>query len=488
MKLLSKTAALLGLLALAGTASAQTVIHIAGATTYRPCVHQAIFKVLDPGFKFNCTGTNPYSAGALTAIGTLNTTGHPAVVIQTYWTGSVAGVYDLANATSISAQWVDQTSANAGGTQTGFDATTGKILFSGTLNSGITKEAGVVESAWTDAFQSSASSAVRTAAIGGVAASNKINSKTMTQAGTLGEAFEGLIAFQWVLGTTTLATGQPITTAQANLTYQQAKALVQTGVLPVGELTGNVADNTKYFVQIGRNEDSGTRVAVHAEAGNSIGLGTVQFLPTFSPANVSVDASNRDAGGATATITGFNRWPANSPLNTVSTVNWNSAGHSGYTGGGNVRTVLQSQNPALLTSVADNGGILGASATQVFFLGYLGTGDSTTGGNSINLNYNGVAFSPAAVQSGAYSLWSYEHFFYINDGTSTNSLNATQKLIADLIADDVFQNEADVNSGNGATGSIHGSVSGAQQAGIFFDTNVKVQRSIEGGVITRNSN
>jgi hypothetical protein len=493
MKLLSKTAALLGLLALAGTASAQTVIHIAGATTYRAPVHQAIFKVLDPGFTFNCTGTNPYSAGALTAIGTLNVAGHPAVVIQTYWTGSVAGVYDVCNATAIANQFVSQTSANAanGATSTGF-AANGQVTFTGTLNSGITKDAtGTVESAWSDAFQSSAASAVKTAALGGAAAFNKINSKTLTQAGAAGEAFEGLIAFQWILGTTTLATGQPITAAQSNLTYQQAKALVTTGQITVGELTGVPADNTKYIVQIGRNEDSGSRVCTHAEAGNSIGLGTSQQLPVFSPANVSTDASGRDAGGSTATITGFNRWPANSALNTVPGINWNTAGHSGYTGGGNVRTALQSQNPAVVGGgagqVADTGGQL-AGATQVFFCGYLGTGDSTTGGNSIALNYNGVPFSVGAVQDGTYSLWGYEHFFYINDGVSTNSLSAAQKQIADAIADDVFSNEADVNAGNGSAGSIHGNVAGALQAGIFFDTNVKVQRSIEGGTITRNAN
>jgi hypothetical protein len=494
MKSIFKIAALFCAgLGLAATASAQTttVLHIAGATTYRAPVHQAIFKYLDAGFKFQWSGSNPYSAGALTAVGTKGAGN--TIVIQTYWTGSVAGVYDVCNHTTIANQFVTQAAANAGATQTGFGGN-GQITFTGTLNSGVTLESGVVESAWSDAFASSAASALVTAlAPNGRNAANLINSKTLTQAGS-GETFEGLIAFQWILGQTTTGT-QPLTQAQANFTYQQAKTLVQNGSVPVGFLTGTSADNVKYIVQIGRNEDSGSRVATHAESGNSIGLACVQVLPTFTPANVSTDASGRDAGGAAATVTGYAKWPANSPLNTVPTINWNLAGHSGYTGGGNVRTALQSQNPTVVGNGAGQvtDGLNLANATNVYFAGYLGTGDNTiggllSGGSPLNMSYNGIPFSVSNVQDGTYTLWAYEHFFYLNDGVSTNSLTAAQKTIADAIGDDVFNNQADVNAGNGATGSIHGSVSGAPQAGIFFDTNVKVQRSIEGGVVTRNAN
>src|SRR5579871_2716472 len=116
MKLFTKTVALLGLvLAFAGTASAQTTIRIAGSTAYRPSVVAAIMSVLDSGFTFNATGTNVYSAGAQTFVGQLNQ-GNPAtdpsVVIQCFWTGSLAGVYDLSNQTAFPAgKFISATSA-----------------------------------------------------------------------------------------------------------------------------------------------------------------------------------------------------------------------------------------------------------------------------------------------------------------------------------------------------------------------------------------
>ncbi|MEI9898586.1 MAG: hypothetical protein WDN28_33210 [Chthoniobacter sp.] len=484
MKLLSKTAALLGLaLAYAGSVSAATTIHISGATTYRACVHQAISHVLDAGFSFACDNANPYKQGAAIYSGTLNSAGHPAVIIKTYWTGSLAGVYDVAKPNVIVGHYpADGTTLT---TQTGFSAD-GVPTFAGSfvLASGFATEDHAPEVALSDAFAASCAASIGSATVGGPDAQAAIAGADLVPAGAVAgpKGAVGLVAFQWVLGVTS-ATPLAIT----NITTQNALSLIQGGAIPLSMITGSPSDVTTYLCLVGRNEDSGTRINAHAEAQNGFGNPTVQLALDFGATSTSHQADGRQTGGPGSTVASFDLWPADAALNTELGVNWLLDGHSGYIGGGDVKAVLQSTNPAHLTTdggtLADVSGIVSAQSIAgkfAYFIGYLGTSDAAVGGNAVQLSYNGVPFTEANVDNGKYSFWGYEHMFYLS------SLGGDAKTAADAIADEIFSTDADVNNNNGGGTSVHGTSGNILQSGLLFNANVRVQKSVEGAVITSN--
>jgi hypothetical protein len=494
MKLIFKTAALLGVaLALAGTASAQTKIYISGATTYRACVHQAICESLDSGFTFGCDNANPYKQNEAIYIGKLNQ-GNPAtdpqVIIKTYWTGALAGTYDLCAQHVITGRYPADGVATV--TSTGFGAQ-GQTTFSAstaTLTAGYATEDHAPTAAMSDAFQNSCASAIGTATVGGATATAAITNASLTAAGTAGKAgdagYVGLIALQWVLGNTSATQ-----VAATNITQQQALALVSGGEIPVMFLTGNTADKNKYLLAVGRNEDSGTRIVAHAEPQNGFGNSVVQFALAFSTNNTS-QADGRQTGGSGSTVASFDTWPANAPLNTEPGVNWQTDGHSGYIGGGDVKNVLLSSNPSLLAStqghtsggtLVDTNGNVPAAATNVYFASCLGTSDAAVGGNSVQLSYNGVPFSASNVLNGSYSLWAYEHMFYLS------SLTGVAQTAVNKIADQIFTTDADINNNNGSGAiSVHGTSGNVLQSGILANGVVNVTRfnSEEGGIISQN--
>ena len=93
MKLIKLLAASGLALTLAGTASATTVLRIAGAATYRPPTQKAIEDILKPGYVFGYNGSSRYKPNAAIYSGTLASNSQP-IIIETYWTGDLAGVVD----------------------------------------------------------------------------------------------------------------------------------------------------------------------------------------------------------------------------------------------------------------------------------------------------------------------------------------------------------------------------------------------------------
>jgi hypothetical protein len=491
MKFVFKTAALLGMaLGIAGNASATTytLLHISGATTYRAPVHQAICDSLDSGFTFafdaGSGGTNPYKQNAAIYVGQLNQ-GNPAtdpyVIIKTYFTGSASGVLDLAQR--------NNTCVYMAGTSTGASlVTTSAASYNsstqtwggGTNLSGSTPsyatEVTAPDCVLSDAFAASAAQSIVTATTGGSAAYNAIHGALSRLTNTT----IGLVAFEWVLGRTS-ATQPSIT----NLSQNQSLALIQGGALPIMFLTGNTSDQQNYLVLLGRNEDSGSRINAFAVAQSGFGNNCQQMQLAFS-SNSTTEADGVQTGGSGATVTGFVPWPANWPLNTETGVYWNTSGHSGYIGGGDLKNALTATNPAT-ASTLDTNGFLDEDTGSCFFIGYLGTADAVVGGNAFALSYQGVPYSVGAVQNGQYALWGYEHFYYLSSGTG--SISGTTLTVAQAIATKISTTDADVNNNNGSGGySEHGTQnSGAiQQAGIFNNSSVLVTRGTEGGVITQN--
>lgn len=296
--------------------------------------------------------------------------------------------------------------------------------------------------------------------------------------GTGSETVTGVLPFVWVSGATGGATGNTQATTAApftNITQEAASQLIQKGYVSLQSL-GITSDTNDYAFLIGRNEDSGTRICAQAEAqvgsafgAQSFGEPMYQYYALFTtgtaaPAHDGVfttgtisatgdndgtlQGQNIQDGGPGAVVADIGLWPPNAPLNTETSITWDQYGHSGQIGGGDVAKVLEAGNGLTLscttvdiddgagTQVLTNGYTVGASApnnwvpgtSKAYLIGYLGTADAggiaSTGAACTYLSYNGIAYSPAAVQGGLYDFWSFEHTYITK--TSTVSTFAGQ--------------------------------------------------------------
>jgi len=459
------------------------VLHISGAATYRPPIQQAIADSLKSGYVFGYAGSSAVKPTASIYSGTLAST-NQAVIIETFWTGDVSGVTDVALQHSISG-WFNPTDSSV----------LSALTTSGHKFSSYTAVSAIPDATVSVSFYTSSAAVVATGGGAGAAAATAINNAAFTDAGSSGKAGGastlGLAAFVWTIGNTSTnyTSSAPYTTI-GNITQQAADQLITSGFLPAAFLTGSSSDLNNYLVLVGRSEDAGARTVPFAEAQNGFGNAPQQFALAFSN-NQTTQADNRQTGGTsasgTASVIGASLWPANAPLYTETSINWNQSGHSGYILTSDLANALSAINPVAVASLAGSGttgytlsSFLPANAAQAYLLGYNGIADSSSTLNGKNLSYNGVPYSVAAVQNGSYSLWSYAHLYYLISGTGAVTAGSTVKQAADDIADTVFTTDADITS-SGAHGG-----SGTSATGIFFNSSVKVQRSVEGGVEAQN--
>ncbi len=216
-----------------------------------------------------------------------------------------------------------------------------------------------------------------------------------------------------------------------NLAHQQARTLFASGALPLSYLTGDLSnggDTNRVACLIGRNDGSGTRYVVFADTGYGALKSSVNYKY-----------------GATAN--------AGSPAFTQVTPDPNI----GHSSGSSVATDL-SQN------ISSALGLDGISYVTGYAIGYLGIKDafSVTGnsGGALNLAYNGVPYSAAAVRNGQYTLWGYQHLY--NKSGLSASLTTFKSSLAATIPN---------NLGTGTSAS-----------GLAIST-MTVQRSVDGGPI-----
>jgi len=486
----------LGTLAAAsiGTASAQTTLHICGSTAFRNGASAAIIDYLSsnlaPGSSHVYAGTTVattsegiLSAGAaLYANGTVGTTGSgtATLIVETYWTGSLAGVVDVtagnttglyidpSNLTTAQLSQINSTAGYAtAGSQYG-----GGVEFSGT----VTTKAYIPDMAFSDSYQGTISKELATGqfvnsstpvgSYGSISAlATACAGSSIKQAGTSsgagGAGFEGIVPFEWVLGN---VQNSAVTSAISNISQQAARGLVSDGYVPQSYLTGTnngTTDTANYFYLVGRNEDSGTRIGALSES---------QFGVTSSPVQFEVTATS-----STAPVTALQEYPV-TPLNTELNIQWNTLGHSGYASGSNVSSALSS--PENATPLAAFSGESDENSGASYLIGYVGATDAATAinGGGKALTYNGVPFSVAAVQNGQYTFWTYEHCYRLSAaGTAVAGL-------ADGIADEVYNNDADV-----ASNGTHSTTSGAVAGGILDNASspVLVFRTLnEGGILS----
>jgi len=248
----------------------------------------------------------------------------------------------------------------------------------------------------------------------------------------------GIVPFKWVRNN-----GSPATLA--NMTPQLAVALYTgSGSLPLALFSGLNSDEHTNVYALGRNADSGTRLNAFAETG----IGVLNIVHQYYPLNGTTIIKS----GGTLVVTGQELVP----LDVVNGITY-PVGDSGYNGGGDLAAAVKATGSA--TAAGVNG----------FYVAYLGLSDAYTAenGGAADMTYNGVAYSPTAVEEGQYTFWGYEHLMY-RQNYSGNAKTVTDQISAMILNQDA----AVIPSGSVAPGILLGSM--------------HVQRFTDGGPISNN--
>jgi len=471
-RILNFTIAAFAVMIVAGSAFGQAVVRIAGSTAFRPSATASIMDIFVPGQVWCAydSSSTTYKASAAIFYGKLVSNGN-FVYVKTFWTGSMAGTYDLSNR-SIITKWIaTPTSPPPGGGVIPGTAVAMALCThdatGGTPNTGAaihglayTLESIAPDAAFSDSDQASVAPAIKTAT-GGAAFANTITGNPLTDAGTVTPGTVGIVSFVWTAG------HQVAALPYSNMTQQVAAALVKTGAVPYGQLAGN-GDLSNYVFIVSRNEDSGTRIDANAEAQTGFGQGVTTYTFNFSGSTTNyVDNSTtiQTGGAASATVTGGFKWLGTWPLNTVPSCSWSATGHSGYLGGGDVANVLKSTGDTVSTFTTGKPAGFTNGVSHAALIGALSTADQA---NSVGtrLTYNGVPFSVAGIQNGTYTLWDFEHY-YIRSTAPVLAGDALQ--MCNDLADEVYTTDAPTN-GNGKTDNSGVTV---DVAGTLYDTSCK---------------
>ncbi len=229
----------------------------------------------------------------------------------------------------------------------------------------------------------------------------------------------------------------------SNLSSQLARKTFQTGSAKLSQYTGSNADAGVTVYAIGRSHDAGARAGFVLEAGLDKPGTSVTSLQQYYP--LDIDGNVIGLPGAGTTIADVELVPSEKVNGVVYTV-----GQSGYSSG----TLLT--KPFLATNGLANS----------LFISYIGVSDANTAvekGNAQKVAYNGFYYTAPAVQQGQYTLWDYEHIYYLSSIPA--KLKGTVNLIAKQIA-----------------------VSDGAVAGVLIDANFKAVRTpvaIDGAIVTR---
>jgi len=488
-RILNITIVAFALMTIAGSAFGQAVIHIAGSTAFRPSASAGIMDIFIPGTVFCAydTSSTTYKAGEAIFYGELASLPGHHVYVKTFWTGSMAGVYDLSNKTIIT-KWIATpvSPPPGGGVIPGTSAVmslashdaTGATPNTGTAIHGLpyTTESIAPDAAFSDSDQASVAPSIKTAT-GGAGFAGTITGNPLTDSGTVTPGTVGIVSFVWTAG------HQVAALPYNNMTQQVAAALVKNGAVPYGQLAGN-GDMSDYAFIVSRNEDSGTRIDANAEAQTGFGQTVTTYTFNFSGSTTSyVDNGTtiQTGGGPTATVTGGFKWLGTWPLNTVPSCSWSASGHSGYLGGGDVANVLKSTGDTVSTFTTGKPGGFTNGVSHAALIGALGTADQ--GGTvGTRLFYNAVPFSVAGIQNGTYTLWDFEHF-YIRSTAPVLTGDALQ--MCNDLANEIFTTDAPTN-GNGKTDNSGATV---DVAGTLYDTSCKFAKiAAEGSYEVPNGN
>ena len=208
---------------------------------------------------------------------------------------------------------------------------------------------------------------------------------------SLGGGPVGVVPFMFLGGV-----GTPV--GVTNMTDQIHNTLWSLGTLPASVVSGDPADASKIFYATGRNNGSGTRASILSET---------QYGSTNNVVQYDAPVTGSDGAGTVGTPTAFLN-AANQPDN-----------NGGHASNSNVKSRL--------TRTPSNSNVVFMSyltiSDAVTATGYnVTTGVSTGGQGAKALTYNGVRYSPANVNNGAYTLWGYQQLYIAEGSTAAEQL------------------------------------------------------------------
>jgi len=363
---------------MAGSASAQTVINITGATAFRQAAHQAILDSFDAGVEYGYQSTNIGNAGRAIFSGTINA-GADAVVVRTSWSGSVAGIRAVVN----QADAVTYYKA---------DASTLGVLTTGGQNN----------------LQSNGAVTTEAVTTNSICFADNSQDNTPFDAVTLLGGPAGVAVFVPVVNETSLLTeGDSISTLQL-------RTLMKSGKAPLQFITGNSSHSGKKIYWTGRQDTSGTRVIYLSEMG--VGASTAINQYRIAP----LDTTETSA-------TSVQLWPTGDTTNRSIIWQADTAGNGGYSSGGALAPALK-RTSASVTELNAAGGTV-ASGVDAVLISVISSqeGQDIQNGAGKVLAFNGTYIEPEAlptgisetdkdkIRKGDYTLWSYERFLYRDD-------------------------------------------------------------------------
>lgn len=411
MKKFTKLALTVSLLsvAMAGFASAATTVRITGSSAFRAAVTNAVLHLLNSASGIQAVYTSYGSGTAPSSLGGANqqiihgflTSGGTEVYIKTSWSGSLSGLIAVSTNANTAQPFLSTSNINTGDSSqtaapgTGADSshgpTGGKALV-GTDGGTAYDAAQVADVAMSDAFAASTPYSTNL-----VAAATGL---TTAQRGGAPAGCLGVIPFTFVAGTSMPST-------VTNLNIIQARALLQ-DALVLSQLTDVGTDSDTNVHCVGRDADSGTRFTTFTETGfSAIGVSNpdpLQYIVNF---------------GSGTTASSIEPYPGETLFGHAY-----ADGTQGYASGSGVAAALKATGTL---AAADNPGQL---------IGYVGESDavSAISGGAHVLSYNGVAygtqtgnsvtFNRGLIDEGVYTLWGYEHMYYLNGSPATTIANA----------------------------------------------------------------
>lgn len=370
-------------LALATAAQAQTKIYITGSTAFRGATNQAIQNLLNGTGTITVASTNSSLGSANAVTWTGGKVNGVNVTIKASFGGSVGGI----DVTSNGKSWGFLPDGATGTSNADPSTTTNPSL----------QELAVPDMTMSDTFQSST---------------------TYTDTQLVNDIVVGVVPFRWVA-----SFGSP---AGLDMTPQLAQQLYGAGDMPLAMLSGLASDRTTLrtvniggtptpntptrVFALGRNPDSGTRLIAFAESGLGVNATVTQYQATTSGTAVTNHAYY--------------------PVETINGIEI-AFGNSGYSSGGTLADLLR------FNSLTNLGG---------YYVGYLGTSDATRAlssgtagaGNAVSLSWNGVDYSPEAVQEGRYTFWGYEHLLY-------GALTGEKQIFASNLGTEIKNNTANIS-------------------------------------------
>jgi hypothetical protein len=212
----------------------------------------------------------------------------------------------------------------------------------------------------------------------------------------LGGGPVGVVPFMFVGGVN-------IPSGATNMTDQIHNTLWSLGSIPASVMSGVAGDATTLLYATGRNNGSGTRASILSETRYGSFNSVVQYNGTLTGSDGS-----GTVGSPTLFLSSGNPDP-----------------NGGHTSNSTVKSMVTRTPPANTVYVSYLTVSDALTAT-----GYNETTGLSSGGEGAKaLTYNGVRYSPANVNSGAYTLWGAQQL-YIKDGAS----QAINDFFADLEA------------------------------------------------------